>query len=252
MWIPGGGSIETWAWCVEQEYLYAYLSYSGFKRGKTVMDGYWAKADKLGVERTRISGGFLQLVARGGNARARSRKVRAARRSTSTTRCCTCTPASPMRRATAPSTRSRPDCSVRPDGSAMAAELTFKDSATPATSSRARHPGDRAARAGDQGSARGHLMILNQFGSVPHDIAMQNIKMTATRGGAEAAAPLGGPVAGQMVDPADCSPQAPAPIISSPAPRGPTGTPGKWPRSASRRTLSGRSRPRGNQLGRRS
>src|SRR6187551_2829152 len=41
IWIPGGGSIETWGWCLEKSYLYAYLSYSGFKRGKLVMDGFW-------------------------------------------------------------------------------------------------------------------------------------------------------------------------------------------------------------------
>ena len=41
IWIPGGGSIETWGWCLEKSYLYAYLSYCGFKRGKMVMDGFW-------------------------------------------------------------------------------------------------------------------------------------------------------------------------------------------------------------------
>src|SRR5579883_3258543 len=35
VWIPGGGSIETWDWSLKKGYLYAYLSYSGFKRGKT-------------------------------------------------------------------------------------------------------------------------------------------------------------------------------------------------------------------------
>jgi alkanesulfonate monooxygenase SsuD/methylene tetrahydromethanopterin reductase-like flavin-dependent oxidoreductase (luciferase family) len=63
IWIPGGGSIETWGWCLEKGYLYAYLSYSGFKRGKVVMDGFWNKADELGVVKNPYQAGFLQLVA---------------------------------------------------------------------------------------------------------------------------------------------------------------------------------------------
>ena len=27
VWIPGGGSIETWQWCAEKDYVYSYLSY---------------------------------------------------------------------------------------------------------------------------------------------------------------------------------------------------------------------------------
>ena len=41
VWIPGGGSIETWEWVVEQDYLFAYLSYAGYKRAQTVMDTFW-------------------------------------------------------------------------------------------------------------------------------------------------------------------------------------------------------------------
>ncbi|MDZ7728107.1 MAG: LLM class flavin-dependent oxidoreductase [Dehalococcoidia bacterium] len=63
VWVPGGGSIETWGWCIEKEYLYAYLSYSGFKRGKQVMDGFWKKNDELGADRNPYKAGFLQLVA---------------------------------------------------------------------------------------------------------------------------------------------------------------------------------------------
>jgi alkanesulfonate monooxygenase SsuD/methylene tetrahydromethanopterin reductase-like flavin-dependent oxidoreductase (luciferase family) len=68
IWIPGGGSIETSGWCLEKSYLYAYLSYSGFKRGKLVMDGFWKKADELGIERNPYHAGFLQLVAVGQSA----------------------------------------------------------------------------------------------------------------------------------------------------------------------------------------
>ncbi|HEY7467254.1 MAG TPA: LLM class flavin-dependent oxidoreductase [Dehalococcoidia bacterium] len=65
VWIPGGGSIETWAWCVERRYLYAYLSYAGYQRGKSVMAGFWKKAGELGAEPNPYQAGFLQLVAVG-------------------------------------------------------------------------------------------------------------------------------------------------------------------------------------------
>jgi alkanesulfonate monooxygenase SsuD/methylene tetrahydromethanopterin reductase-like flavin-dependent oxidoreductase (luciferase family) len=33
VWIPGGGSIETWDFCAENHYNYSYLSFSGYLRG---------------------------------------------------------------------------------------------------------------------------------------------------------------------------------------------------------------------------
>jgi alkanesulfonate monooxygenase SsuD/methylene tetrahydromethanopterin reductase-like flavin-dependent oxidoreductase (luciferase family) len=63
VWIPGGGSVETWEWCLRNDFLYAYLSYFGYLRGRQVMDGYWEKADELGVDRNPYRAGFLQFVA---------------------------------------------------------------------------------------------------------------------------------------------------------------------------------------------
>ncbi len=34
IWIPGGGSVETWQWCAEMDYVYCYLSYYGYKAGQ--------------------------------------------------------------------------------------------------------------------------------------------------------------------------------------------------------------------------
>ena len=65
VWVPGAGSIETWDWCLDQSFNYAYLSYSGFKRGKQVMDGFWNKADQRGMEKNPYQAGFLQLVVTG-------------------------------------------------------------------------------------------------------------------------------------------------------------------------------------------
>ena len=63
IWIPGGGSVETWQWCAEMDYVYSYLSYYGHKVGKATMDGYWAEMDRLGKDRNPYRAGFAQTVA---------------------------------------------------------------------------------------------------------------------------------------------------------------------------------------------
>jgi alkanesulfonate monooxygenase SsuD/methylene tetrahydromethanopterin reductase-like flavin-dependent oxidoreductase (luciferase family) len=63
VWIPGGGSIETWQWCAEMDYVYCYLSYYGHKVGKATMDGFWAEMDRLGKDRNPYRAGFAQTVA---------------------------------------------------------------------------------------------------------------------------------------------------------------------------------------------
>ena len=62
IWIPGGGSIETWRWCAERDYVYSYLSYFGYKAGEATMRGFWAEMDRLGKERNPYRAGFLQFV----------------------------------------------------------------------------------------------------------------------------------------------------------------------------------------------
>src|SRR5918911_800184 len=62
IWIPGGGSVETWQWCAQMDYVYCYLSYYGYKAGKTIMDGFWAEMDRLGKDRNPYRAGFLQFI----------------------------------------------------------------------------------------------------------------------------------------------------------------------------------------------
>jgi len=62
IWVPGGGSIETWRWCAEMDYVYCYLSYYGYKIGKATMDGFWSEMDSLGKDRNPYRAGFLQFV----------------------------------------------------------------------------------------------------------------------------------------------------------------------------------------------
>ena len=65
VWIPGGGSVETWRWCAEQDYVYSYLSYFGYKAGEATMKGFWNEMDRLGKDRNPYRAGFLQFVAVG-------------------------------------------------------------------------------------------------------------------------------------------------------------------------------------------
>jgi alkanesulfonate monooxygenase SsuD/methylene tetrahydromethanopterin reductase-like flavin-dependent oxidoreductase (luciferase family) len=62
VWIPGGGSIETWDFCLEHDYMYSYLSYYGYKRAAQVMQGFWDKADAVGRELNPYRAGYAQIV----------------------------------------------------------------------------------------------------------------------------------------------------------------------------------------------
>jgi len=62
VWIPGGGSVETWRWCAEMDYVYSYLSYFGYKAGEATMMGFWREMERLGKDKNPYRAGFLQFV----------------------------------------------------------------------------------------------------------------------------------------------------------------------------------------------
>lgn len=62
IWIPSGGSIETWAFCLEHDYMYSYLSYFGYKRAQKVMDGFWHKVAERGKDANPYRAGYAQIV----------------------------------------------------------------------------------------------------------------------------------------------------------------------------------------------
>ena len=62
VWIPGGGSVETWQWCAKMDYVYSYLSYYGYKAGEATMKGFWKEMDRLGKDKNPYRAGFLQFV----------------------------------------------------------------------------------------------------------------------------------------------------------------------------------------------
>ena len=61
VYIPGGGSIETWDFCLDNDYNYSYLSFSGYKAGKTLMDGYWNRVAERGKDDSPGRAAFAQI-----------------------------------------------------------------------------------------------------------------------------------------------------------------------------------------------
>jgi alkanesulfonate monooxygenase SsuD/methylene tetrahydromethanopterin reductase-like flavin-dependent oxidoreductase (luciferase family) len=62
IYIPGGGSIETWDFCVENNYNYSYLSFGGYIAGKRLLDGYWERVAALGADESPYRGAFAQII----------------------------------------------------------------------------------------------------------------------------------------------------------------------------------------------
>lgn len=62
IYIPGGGSVETWDFCLDNDYNYSYLSFTGYLRGKQLMDGYWDRVAARGKDESPYRGAFAQTV----------------------------------------------------------------------------------------------------------------------------------------------------------------------------------------------
>lgn len=63
IWIPGGGSVETWDWVAQHDYMYAFLSYFGYQPARETMKGYWDAVMRAGRDANPYRAGYLQLVA---------------------------------------------------------------------------------------------------------------------------------------------------------------------------------------------
>jgi len=62
IYIPGGGSIETWDFCLDYDYNYSYLSFTGYLRGKKLLDGYWDRVAKRGKDESPYRAAFAQTI----------------------------------------------------------------------------------------------------------------------------------------------------------------------------------------------
>jgi len=62
VWVPGGGSVETWDFCVEYDYNYSFLSFFGYEGAKLVMDGFWDRVAQGGKDESPYRATFAQAV----------------------------------------------------------------------------------------------------------------------------------------------------------------------------------------------
>jgi alkanesulfonate monooxygenase SsuD/methylene tetrahydromethanopterin reductase-like flavin-dependent oxidoreductase (luciferase family) len=62
IYIPGGGSIETWDFCLDHDYNYSYLSFTGYVRGKALLDGYWERVAERGKDDSPNRAAFAQTI----------------------------------------------------------------------------------------------------------------------------------------------------------------------------------------------
>jgi alkanesulfonate monooxygenase SsuD/methylene tetrahydromethanopterin reductase-like flavin-dependent oxidoreductase (luciferase family) len=61
--IPGGGSIETFDFCIDNTYSYSYLSFGGYIRGQALMQGYWDRvAERRTPDESPYRAGFAQTI----------------------------------------------------------------------------------------------------------------------------------------------------------------------------------------------
>ena len=144
IWVPGGGSIETWQWCAEMDYVYCYLSATTATRSAarrwTVSGPKWRSSARTAI---RIAPASCSSSA---SAKAASRRwtCMATPPNTSTATACTSIRASPPRPATPPRRRSASACKARSPRprptptSSTSSRARWMPSWTTATSSSAR------------------------------------------------------------------------------------------------------------------
>ena len=106
IYVPGGGSIETWDFCLDHDYNYSYLSFFGYLRAKQLHGRLLGPRGRAGQGPLALPRRLRPDHLRGGDRRPGGGAVRRARASTSSTAACTSSRPSPTRPATAPSTPS--------------------------------------------------------------------------------------------------------------------------------------------------
>jgi alkanesulfonate monooxygenase SsuD/methylene tetrahydromethanopterin reductase-like flavin-dependent oxidoreductase (luciferase family) len=62
IYIPGGGSIETWDFCLDYDYNYSYLSFGGYIAGKVLLDGYWDRVAQRDKDESPYRAAFAQTI----------------------------------------------------------------------------------------------------------------------------------------------------------------------------------------------
>jgi alkanesulfonate monooxygenase SsuD/methylene tetrahydromethanopterin reductase-like flavin-dependent oxidoreductase (luciferase family) len=182
IWIPGGGSIETWEWVTRQDYMYCYLSYFGHQRGLKVMQGFWDEVESLGKEANPYRAGFLQFIAVS-ESDAQAEKDYAEHAEYFYNRCLHVYPGF----ADAPGYRTMRTVKAgllsqfeRQAAQAVSGDIKWKDmvkngyilAGSPESVSQQLEEAAKALRVG-------HMMVLLQFGSMPPELVRKNTELFA-------------------------------------------------------------------------
>jgi alkanesulfonate monooxygenase SsuD/methylene tetrahydromethanopterin reductase-like flavin-dependent oxidoreductase (luciferase family) len=188
IWIPGGGSIETWRWCAERDYVYSYLSYFGYKAGQATMRGYWDEMRRLGKDLNPYRAGFLQFV---GVAESRAEAMDLYRRPAEYFygRCLHVDPrfAVPPGYATESTLRARVEAqfsrAANLAGGGPSPQLPDFESIVDRGYVIVGSPDEVAERLREVAVELnvGHLMLLLQFGNMDHQLTFHNTKLFAER-----------------------------------------------------------------------
>jgi alkanesulfonate monooxygenase SsuD/methylene tetrahydromethanopterin reductase-like flavin-dependent oxidoreductase (luciferase family) len=180
VWVPGSGSISTFDFAVDHDVCYCFLSYSGARSAKTMMDAYWRVVADKGREPNPYRAGFLQLVVVAeSDARAEELYARHveyfyhkclhvpavwfAPPGNQDYRSLVATMNNPVRRAENPKTlkyRDFVDKGYVIAGSAATVRDRLKEDVV-------------------KGLRVGNLMVLLQIGSMPHELTLENIERFA-------------------------------------------------------------------------
>jgi len=180
VWVPGSGSISTFDFAVENDVCYCFLSYSGARSARTMMQGYWQVVSEKGRDANPYRAGFLQLVAVAEtDARAEEKYARHVEYfyhkclhvpgvwfsppGNQDYRSLVATVANPVRRAENPKGLRYRDF----------VEKGYVIAGSPATVR------DRLREEVIQGLRVGNLMVLLQIGSMPHELTLENIDLFA-------------------------------------------------------------------------
>jgi len=180
VWVPGSGSISTFDFAVENDVCYCFLSYSGARSARTMMQGYWQVVSEKGRDANPYRAGFLQLVAVAETDACAEEKyarhveyfyhkclhvpgVWFSPPGNQDYRSLVATVANPVRRAENPKGLRYRDF----------VEKGYVIAGSPATVR------DRLREEVIQGLRVGNLMVLLQIGSMPHELTLENIDLFA-------------------------------------------------------------------------
>lgn len=62
IWVPGSGSVETWDLCLDNDYCYGHLSFSGLNAARPLVDAFWEHTEKRGFAVNPHQLAFTQLI----------------------------------------------------------------------------------------------------------------------------------------------------------------------------------------------